>query len=241
MTRSGFIAVALAGACVAAAVAQTTGSVAPFSRAVAGGPLPAGWEPLQLSGIPPTRYALVRDGDAVVVKAEADASASGLTLRFARPSPDARILRWRWRGERMPDGGDTTQRRTDDAVARVYVLFRQDRESMTAAQRMIEDATTAMFGQTTPHSTLLYVWDARARSGISFTNPYTDRVRNIVVESGNARLGQWLSYERDILADYRAAFGEAPPPVAGVAIMTDADNTGGRAAAYYGDIVLGLR
>lgn len=241
MTRSGLIAVALAWACVAAAGAQTTGSVAPFSRGVSGGPFPAGWEPLQLSGIPPTRYALVRDGEAVVVKAEADASASGLTFRLAQPSPDTRILRWRWKAERMPEGGDTTQRRTDDAVARVYVLFRRDRESMTAAQRLIEDATAAMFGQTAPHSTLLYVWDARSRSGTSFTNPYADRVRNIVVESGSARLGQWIAYERDIVADYRAAFGETPPPLAGVAIMTDADNTGSRAAAYYGDIVLEAR
>jgi head-tail adaptor len=60
----------------------------------------------------------------------------------------------------------------------------------------------------------------------------------IVVESGSARAGRWVSYERDIAADYRAAFGEDPPPVSGVAIMTDSDNTGERVRAWYGDIAL---
>ena len=84
----------------------------------------------------------------------------------------------------------------------------------------------------------MYVWDAAGPAGRSFPNPYTPRVRTIVVEGGRARLGQWLAYERDIVADYRAAFGEDPPPISGVAIMTDADNTGDRASAWFGDVSL---
>jgi head-tail adaptor len=74
--------------------------------------------------------------------------------------------------------------------------------------------------------------------GTVVPNPYTDRVRMIVVESGTARAGRWIAYERDIVADYRAAFGEDPPPIAGVAIMTDTDNTGDTVEAWYGDILL---
>ena len=77
--------------------------------------------------------------------------------------------------------------------------------------------------------------------GTIVPNPYTDRVRMIVVESGAARLRQWLAYERDIVADYRQAFGEEPPPISGVAVMTDADNTGEEVVAYYGDIALSPR
>ena len=69
-------------------------------------------------------------------------------------------------------------------------------------------------------------------------NPYTDRVRMIVVESGSARAGRWLAYERDIAADYRAAFGQEAPPVSGIAIMTDTDNTGESLRAWYGDVAL---
>ena len=51
-------------------------------------------------------------------------------------------------------------------------------------------------------------------------------------------IGRWLAYERDVVADYRAAFGEDPPPISGVGLMTDADDTGESALAYYGDIAL---
>ena len=35
---------------------------------------------------------------------------------------------------------------------------------------------------------------------------------------------------------YKQAFGEDPPMIKGIAIMTDTDNTKERAIAYYGDI-----
>jgi hypothetical protein len=60
----------------------------------------------------------------------------------------------------------------------------------------------------------------------------------IAVESGNSRAGQWVTVERDILADYRRVFGEDPPEAGGIAIMTDTDNTGAEATAWYGDITL---
>ena len=41
---------------------------------------------------------------------------------------------------------------------------------------------------------------------------------------------------RNIHEDYKQAFGEEPPMISGVAIMTDTDNTGESAIAWYGDI-----
>jgi hypothetical protein len=58
----------------------------------------------------------------------------------------------------------------------------------------------------------------------------------IVVESGETRLNQWVIEERNVYEDYKRAFGEEPPMISGVAIMTDTDNTGESAIAYYGDI-----
>ena len=60
----------------------------------------------------------------------------------------------------------------------------------------------------------------------------------IVVESGRERTGRWIDYERDVAADWRAAFGGEAPPIAGIAIMTDTDNTGETARSWYGDIAL---
>ena len=59
----------------------------------------------------------------------------------------------------------------------------------------------------------------------------------IVVDSGDENVNQWITYTRNLLEDYRNAFHTDPPLITGVAIMTDTDNTGEAATAYYGDIV----
>ena len=38
--------------------------------------------------------------------------------------------------------------------------------------------------------------------------------------------------------DYKRAFGEEPTRISGIAIMVDADNTGDKASARFGDISL---
>ena len=63
----------------------------------------------------------------------------------------------------------------------------------------------------------------------------------IVVESGPAKLNTWITEERNVYEDYKRAFGEEPPMISGVAIMTDTDNTGESAEAYYGDILFKKR
>ena len=60
----------------------------------------------------------------------------------------------------------------------------------------------------------------------------------VAVESGSSLAGRWLQEERDILADYKQLFGEDPPKAGAVAMMTDTDNTGASAVAWYGDIVI---
>jgi len=46
-----------------------------------------------------------------------------------------------------------------------------------------------------------------------------------------------VNEERNVYEDYKRAFREEPPKISGVAIMTDTDNTGESATAYYGDII----
>jgi hypothetical protein len=56
------------------------------------------------------------------------------------------------------------------------------------------------------------------------------------VASGPARTGEWTTHRRDVRADWRAAFEESIERIDGIAIMTDADDTGSRARARYGTI-----
>ena len=223
-----------------AILAQDAAPIAPFSKATPGGPLPAGWIPLTFPHIARhTSYALVRDAEGgVVLRAEAEASASGLITKVDLAAQDWSRLGWRWKVERPIQGGDVTRKAGDDYPARIYVAFRYTPERLGAFERARYELVRLWLGEYPPHAGLNYIWDARAPVGTVVPNPYERRVRMIVVESGTARLGRWLDYERDVLADYRAAFGEEPPPVAGVALMTDADDTGERAIAYYGDVAL---
>jgi hypothetical protein len=58
----------------------------------------------------------------------------------------------------------------------------------------------------------------------------------VAVESGQANAGAWLAERRNVYEDFKKLFGEEPPPAGGIAVMTDTDNTGESAVAYYDDI-----
>lgn len=172
------------------------------------------------------------------MRAEARASASGLIDRLDLPAAEWPRLSWRWKVDKAIVNGDVTRREGDDYPARVYVSFRYAPERVSPLVRLEYAAMRLLYGESPPHAGLNYIWDAHAPVGTVAPNPYSDRVRMIVVESGTDRVGRWLAYERDVVADYRAAFGEDPPPISGVGLMTDADDTGASALAYYGDIAL---
>jgi hypothetical protein len=89
-----------------------------------------------------------------------------------------------------------------------------------------------------PYATLMYVWCNQRPVGSVILNPRTDRIRKMVIETGGGRVGQWLSYERNIRADFEKAFGEPPGVLIGIGIMTDSDNTRSHAQAWYGAIHL---
>jgi hypothetical protein len=215
--------------------------VPPFSQATPGGALPRPWIELAFPLIARhTRYALVRDAEAgVVVRADADASASGLSVRLDAAPDQWPRLAWRWKVERGIVNGDLTRRSGDDYPARVYVAFRYQPSRVSAFERARYGLMRLAYGEYPPHAALNYVWDAHAPVGTVLPNAYEPRVKMIVVESGTSHHGQWRGYERDIVADYRAAFGEDPPPISGVGLMSDSDDTGERAIAYYGDLALG--
>jgi hypothetical protein len=79
---------------------------------------------LAFTGIRPSSYATVEDGGAGVLVATAERSASLIYARVELDASTRPLLRWRWRVDALPTGGDLRQRGTDDAGARVYVGFR---------------------------------------------------------------------------------------------------------------------
>jgi len=212
--------------------------VGKFSTATAEDILPADWKPLTFKKIERhTTYKLVRDNDTVVIKAAAEASASGLTREIKINSKEYPIVQWRWKVSNILKKGDVHKKEGDDYPARIYITFEYDPSKLGFFEKAKYEAVKILYGQYPPHGAINYIWESKAPIGTIVPNPYTDRVKMIVVESGGAKLHQWVNEERNIFEDYKRAFGEEPSMISGVAIMTDTDNTGESATAYYGDIL----
>jgi hypothetical protein len=124
----------------------------------------------------------------------------------------------------------------DDYAARIYITFAYDPDKVSFSRKLKYKAGRLLFGDV-PIGAITYIWERAVPEGTIVDNAYTDVVKMIVVESGQGHVGRWMTEERNLDDDYRKAFGEDPPLVNGVAIMTDTDNTGETVTAYYGDIV----
>jgi len=213
-----------------------------FSAATPDGPWPNGWKPLTFPKIPQhTTYHLVKDGDRVAVKAASQASSSGLTKEILIDPKEYPIIQWQWKVSNVLKSGDVAKKEGDDYPARIYVTFQYDSQKVGLFGKAKYEAAKLIYGQYPPLGAINYIWESRAPVGTAVPNPYTDQVYMIVVETGSTKLNTWITEERNVYEDYKRTFGEDPPMISGVAIMTDTDNTGESAMAYYGDIVFKKR
>ncbi|TRZ99791.1 MAG: DUF3047 domain-containing protein [Nitrospiraceae bacterium] len=212
--------------------------VGKFSAASEGSALPDGWKPLTFKKIERhTVYKVVKDGDVVAVKAVSEASSSGLTREIKINPKEYPIVQWRWKVANVLKKGDVTKKEGDDYPARIYITFEYDAGKVGFFDKAKYEAARLLYGQYPPLGAINYIWESKAPKGTVAPNPFTEQVKMIVVESGAERLNQWVNEERNIYEDYKKAFGEEPSMISGVAIMTDTDNTGESATAYYGDII----
>lgn len=209
-----------------------------FSTAAPGDTLPFRWKPLTFKKIDRhTVYSLIKDGDTVVVKAVAESSASGLVREMKINPEEYPIVQWRWRVTNILKKGDVQRKDGDDYPARIYITFEYDPSRLGFFDKAKYQAIRLLYGEYPPIGAINYIWESKAPRGTMVPNPYTDRVIMIVVESGEQKLNQWVTEERNLYEDYKKAFNQEPPMISGVAIMTDTDNTAESATAYYGDIL----
>jgi len=210
---------------VARAESPSVIEVAKFSSGTVGQALPDGWKPLTFKKIPKhTSYEVVKDGGVTIVKAVSEASASGLIKPVVIDPKEYPIVRWRWKIDNVLQGSDVALKEGDDFPARLYVTFEYDPDRVSFGRKLKFKAGQALFGDI-PIAALNYIWDAKAPVGTIVENAYTDFARMVIVESGIQKVGMWIDEERNIYEDYKKAFGEEPPMINGVAIMSDTDNT----------------
>jgi hypothetical protein len=174
------------------------------------------WEPVKFEGT--TDYAVVKEDGNSVLRARAEASASGLGLKFNFPVRAGTTLSWRWKIDKTSPGASEDAKKTFDHTARLFVAFK-----------------TAIG----PPRTINYVWANQIAAGKTFNHPSSSRARFIVLESGNDKAGHWQKYSRDLKADWKQLFGDDDPPnIVGLGLMTDSDGTKATVTGFYDDLVI---
>ncbi|MEQ1776524.1 MAG: DUF3047 domain-containing protein [Burkholderiales bacterium] len=209
-----------------------------FSENEPGETLPNGWRVWTLSKFKkPTEYKLVDTEGRTAVKADAEASASGLVHKLDIDPRQYPLLSWQWKVDDLIKTADNTTKHLEDSPVRVVVSFAGDIDSLPLDDRMFFDNMRLLTRQQLPYATLMYIWENRAPRDKVLPNLHTSRIKMIVAESGRAKIGAWQDITRNVYEDYKRAFGTEPGRITAIAVMTDTDNTGENAQAWYGDIV----
>jgi hypothetical protein len=129
------------------------------------------------------------------------------------------ILEWHWKVVLLPTGGDARRKQTDDEAAQLYVTF----------PRFPSAVRSRIIG---------YIWDANAPVGAIFSSQKVSTVTFVVVRSGAADLGRWVTETRNVLDDYKRIYGEVPgESVGAISLSINSQNTNTRAEAYFGEIL----
>jgi hypothetical protein len=177
------------------------------------GAFPAGWAVRAEEGRP-VYTVLEQDGRRFL---RALARGTGIQAGVRREWDLARypVLVWWWRPQEFPAGADERALRTNDSALAVYFLV----------------ASTGLTG----FRAVKYVWSEKVPPGTRLSsNLGQTPVR--VLESGTARRGEWVEERVNALHDYRAYFAESGVPMpAGIAVLTDADDTRSTAQGDYAD------
>ena len=184
-------------------------------------------------GIPRSRFSLVPLAGETVLALATDKSYGVLSHGWAGPAPAH--LSWRWRLERGLPQADIATKPGDDAALKVCVMFDQPLADIPFGQRTALQLARAVTGQPLPAATLCYLWDSRYPAGNSGANPYSARVRYLVLDGPASPTGQWVAQRRNVAEDFARLFGQesrSTPPVLAVAVGADSDNTGGQSLAY---------
>lgn len=197
---------------------------------------PAGWSEVHFGGDGASTYRVAEQDGEPALCAESRNHATALVRPLSLDADAYPVLRFRLRVEDVVPGADGRSKKGDDFAARVFVNFEFDREAEGFVSRLAHAASERMKGRDLPGRALNYVWGNTTPAGTQMPSPYTDRVSVVVVASGKPRQPVWRTFERDVVADFIAAFGHPPPPVHSVGVMSDSDDTGTRASACFGQI-----
>ena len=174
------------------------------------GKFPSGWKAKEDEGR--SVYIVQKDTTGVFLHADSKGNSHTIGYELSLDLADYPYLEFCWRAKVLPPGGDEREKKTNDSVLGVYVIFE---------------------GGIIPRS-VKYIWSTTLPVGTVTHSPYSKRTQMVVIESGREKIGEWIVERVDVLKDYKRLFGKKKvPPVKGVGILTDSDNTSSCAVGDY--------
>jgi hypothetical protein len=203
------IAALLLGA--APATADDCITIADFARDPVGA-FPPSWKVRKDEG--KTVYSVQDDGGRRVLRASANDTGIQAAVESPWDLATYPILTWSWRPLTFPRGGDERSSKTNDSALAVYMLVPYSRIRGPKAVK--------------------YVWSERVPVGTQLSS--NGGLTQVLVQRSGppAQTGQWVDERVDVLADYKRLFGESDvPKPAGIAVLTDGDDTNSRAEGEY--------
>jgi hypothetical protein len=129
------------------------------------------------------------------------------------------ILEWSWKAVALPKNGDCRKKSADDQAAQLYVVW----------PRFPEAVRSQIIG---------YIWDTTAPAGSIVKSEKTSTVTYVVMRSGPADLGKWITERRNVVEDYRKIYGAEPDSPGYISIAIDSDDTTSFAESVFGSILL---
>jgi len=175
--------------------------------------VPKGWELSVNTG--EAQLQLVQDSGKQALQMRSDQASFALQKKVRIGLQELPYLVWQWKVTELPKGGDFRRSRTDDQAAQLIVAF-----------------SSSQF--------LAYIWDSTAPKGTlaSAPAPLFKKIFAMVMQSGTPGLGTWITERRNVLEDYKQAFGEEPEALEGIRIQINSQHTQSRAESYWHSITL---
>jgi hypothetical protein len=212
------------------------------------GRLGAGWREVNLpQQKPPVTLYSVATLATDALTPEAARAASGLQLKIdVRSSygnlvndlpqvPAPASLSWAWRLQQANPAVDLSRKEGDDLPVKVCLSFDLALDKVPFIERQLVRFARSRSSEPLPAATLCWVWAGKEAKAALIDNPYTRRVRYIVLRQQAEAGEKWFEEKRDVAADFKRAFGDESatvPPVTAVIVAGDADNTQGASLAW---------
>jgi len=175
--------------------------------------VPQGWELSVKTGEAHLR--LVQDNGKQALQMRSEQASFALQKEVDIALQKAPFLVWQWKVTELPRGGDFRRSGTDDQAAQLIVAFSSSRF-------------------------LSYIWDSTAPKGLvaSAPAPLFKKIFAVVMQSGEQGLGNWITERRNLIEDYKQAYGDAPEVIEGIRIQINSQHTESRAESYWRSIAL---